>query len=96
MIDSITVANLADAAIEFVALIPSADPDKQTFKEAVKRDPIALGHTIVWSIQASGQHWQNFEETIKDGNSKHWFGLNDKGEHIILPFHQLLRGVKTW
>jgi hypothetical protein len=47
MINSITDANLADAAIEFVALIPSADPDKQTFEEAVKRDPIALGHTIV-------------------------------------------------
>jgi hypothetical protein len=95
MIDSITDANLADTATEFVALIPSADPDRQTFEEAVKQDPIALGRAVVRSIRASGQRRQNFEETIKDGNSKHWFGLNDKGEHVILPFHQLLRDVKT-
>lgn len=94
MIDSIMDAKLADTATVFVALIPSADPDRQTFEE-VMRDPIALGRAVVRSIRASGQHRQNFEDTIKDGNNKHWFGLNDKGEHIVLPSHQLLRDVKT-
>ena len=32
MIDSITDANLVDTAAEFVALIPSADSDRQTFE----------------------------------------------------------------
>jgi len=95
MIDSITDAKLADTAAVFVALIPSTDPDSQTFEDAVKRDPIALGRAVVRSIRASGQRRQNFEETIKDGNIKHWFGLNDEGEHIAVPFHQLLRDVKT-
>jgi hypothetical protein len=95
MIDSITDTNLADTAAEFVALIPSPDPDRQTFEEAVRRDPIALGRAVVRSIRASGQRRQNFEETIKDGNSKHWFGLNDKGEHLVVPCLQLLRDVKT-
>src|ERR1700722_9165491 len=95
MIDSITNIDFADTAVEFVAMIPSADPDKQSFEEAVKRDPIALGRAVVRSIRASGQRHQNFEETIKDGNIKHWFGLNDEGEHIAVPFHQLLRDVKT-
>ena len=95
MMDSITNVTLADTAAEFVALVPSVDPDKQTFEEAVSRDPIALGHAVMRSIRASGQRRQNFEETIKDGNSKHWFGVDDEGKFIVVPFLQLLRDVKT-
>ena len=95
MMDSITNVPLADTAAEFVALVPSVDPDKQTFEEAVSQDPIALGHAVVLSIWASGQCCQNFEETIKDGNSKHWFSVDDKREFVVVPFLQLLRDVKT-
>jgi len=76
MMGKITDVTLADTANKFVAMIPSADSDKQTFEEAAKQDPIALGGAVVWSIHASGQHCQNFEETIKDGDVKHWFGTN--------------------
>jgi hypothetical protein len=95
MMASITNIDLADTAVEFVARIPSTDPDKQTFEEAVKRDPIALGRAVVRSIRASGQRRQNFHDTIKDGNDKHWFGVDDDGEYIVMPFLQLLRDVKT-
>jgi len=95
MIDSITNIDFADTAVEFVAMIPSADPDKQSFEEAVKRDPIALGRAVVRSIRASGQRRQNFEETIKDGNDKHWFGADANGKHVVVPSLQLLRDVKT-
>ena len=94
MMDSITNVMLADIAAEFVALVPSVDPDKQTFEEAVSQDPIALGCAVMQSIWASGQH-QNFEETIKDGNLKHWFSVNDKREFIVVPFLQLLQDVKA-
>ena len=50
MMDSITNVMLADVAVEFVALVPSADPNKQTFEEAVSQDPIVLGHVVMWSI----------------------------------------------
>jgi hypothetical protein len=95
MMGKITDVTLADTANKFVAMIPSADPDKQTFEEAAKQDPIALGGAVVWSIHASGQRCQNFEETIKDGNVKHWFGTNLEGEFIVVPFLQLLQDVKT-
>ena len=95
MMDSITNVALADTAAEFVTLVPSVDPDKKTFEEAVSWDPIALGRAVVQSIRASGQRRQNFEETIKDGNPKHWFGVDDKGEVIVVPFLQLLQDVKT-
>ena len=85
MMDSITIVALANATAQFVALVPLADPVKQTFQEAVNWDPVALGHAIVRSIHASGQRHQNFEETIKDGNTKHWFSINDKGS--LLLFH---------
>ena len=95
MMASITNVTLADTAVEFVPMVPSVDADKQTFKEAVKRDPIALGQAVVWSICASSQRHRNFEETIKDGNMKHWFGVNDKDKFIVIPFLRLLRDVKT-
>jgi hypothetical protein len=50
MMGKITDVTLAETANEFVAMIPSADPDTQTFEEAAKQDPIALGHAVVWSI----------------------------------------------
>jgi hypothetical protein len=95
MMASITNIDLADTTVEFVVRILSTDPDKQTFEEAVKWDPIALGCAVVWLICASGQCHQNFDDTIKDRNDKHWFGVDDDGEWVVMPFLQLLQDVKT-
>ena len=86
MMDSITNFMLANVAAEFVTLVVSTDPKKQISEEAVSQDLISLGHPVVWSIWVSGQHRQNFEETIKDENTKHWFGFNDKEKFVVVPF----------
>jgi hypothetical protein len=45
----------------------------QTYEEAIKHDPIALGCSIVRVIHASGQRQDAFEDLISSGNSKNWF-----------------------
>jgi len=36
MVDSITDIKFVDATVDFVAGVPSTDPGKQTFEEAIK------------------------------------------------------------
>jgi hypothetical protein len=55
VIANFTNPDLAEAAKEFVAVLPQDLPDYQTFEEAVKRDPVALGKNIVCVMQNSGQ-----------------------------------------
>ena len=83
-----------EAEAQFVVVAPHADPDMQTFEEAVRRDPIALGRVIVKTIRASGQRRESFVSTIRDGNAKKHFILGDRVE-VIVPELQLLRDVKT-
>ena len=53
------------------------------------RDVIALVRNIVRSIRASGQRLDRFNDTIKLGNERGWFG------DVKVPELQLLRDVKT-
>ena len=53
------------------------------------RDVIALVRNIVRSIRASGQRLDRFNDTIKLGNERGWFG------DVKVPELQLLRNVKT-
>lgn len=69
----------------------------QTYEEATKRDPIALGRSIVRVIRSSGQRRDAFQELISTGNVKHWFKVK-KGPRSIevqLEQLQLLRDVRT-
>jgi len=52
-------------------------------------DDIALVCNIVHSIRASGQHLDCFNDTIKLGNERMWFG------DVKVPELQLLHDVKT-
>jgi hypothetical protein len=54
------------------------------------RDVIALVHNIVHSIRASSQRLDRFNDTIKLGNERRWFG------DVKVPELQLLHDVKTW
>jgi len=53
-------------------------------------DVIALVRNIVHSIRASGQRLDHFNDTIKLGNERGWFG------DVKVPELQLLHDVKTW
>ena len=86
---------MANPAQEFVAAHPPGHPNQQTFEEAVRRDPVALGHNIVRVLQSSGQRHDHFDDTVRDGNEKGWFQAGDPPKPIQLPQVQLLRDVVT-
>lgn len=74
-----------------------APSSRQTFEEAIKRDPIALGRSIVRVIRASGQRRDSFEDLISSGNEKSWFRRKngDKETIVQLKSLQLLHDVRT-
>lgn len=70
-------------------------PNALSYKDAVKRDPVARGQNLVHVMQSSGQRLEAFYNFIKDGNARGWFhGGNLPGPIEIHPL-QLLRDVKT-
>ena len=95
VIADFTNADLAEASTEFVAALPPDLPDRQTFEEAVKRDPVALGRNIVRVLRSSGQRRDLFDDIVQDGNVKGWFQAGTPPEHIQLPLVQLLRDMIT-
>lgn len=66
---------------------------RQSYADAVARDPIALGRAVVRVIRASGARREAFDDIITTGNAKNWF---KDGEKIIqVKPLQLLRDVST-
>ena len=75
---------------------PPSNPTKQTYDEAVKRNPIALCRSTVRAIRASGTRRDQFQKIIYDGNKERWFKSPRNSKEIInLPEKQLLHDVKT-
>ena len=64
VIADFTNIELAEAAEEFVAVLPPGVSDRQTFEEAVKRDPVALGRNIVRVLRNSGQRRDLFDDIV--------------------------------
>lgn len=96
VIASFTNADLADAGAEFVGALPPDLPDRQTFEEAVKRDPVGLGRNIVRVLRGSGQRRDLFDDIVQDGNEKFWFGwIGVPPVAVQLPLRQLLHDVIT-
>ena len=88
-----TDVDLVDKEV-FVGLAPHSSPERQTFQEAIKRDPIALGRAVVRSIRASGQRRDHFNTVILAGNLNKHFSIGDR-VGVVVPPLQLLRDVKT-
>ena len=94
VIASLTNVNLTESAEVFVETLPPGLPDQQTFEDAVKRDPVALGRNIVRVLRSSGQRRDLFEDIIRDGNAKGWFlDDSDPPEPYTVPSVQLLRDM---
>jgi len=94
LVEGFTNTALVDPVETFVAAERPREPGAQTFEEAVKRDPIALGRVVVRKIRSSGQRREHFKSIIVEGNSKAHFTHPD-GRAIMVPILQLLRDVKT-
>ena len=95
--DAFTDKMLANDDADFTladAALPPADSDRQTFEEAVARDPIALCRSTVCAIRASGKRRDHFCQIIRDGNNKEWFE-DEKGKTIQVPDLELLCDVRT-
>jgi hypothetical protein len=86
VISTFTNAELSESTEEFSADEVPDRPHLQTFKQAVSRDPIALGRNIIRTFRSSGQCHDSFIEAIRDGNAKGYFKIKEL---------QLLRDVKT-
>ena len=95
VIADFTNIDLAETTTEFVAVIPPGLPDQQTFEEAVKRDPVAMGRNTVRVLRNSGQRRDLFDDIIRDGNEKAWFQTGDPPVPVQLRPVQLLRDVVT-
>jgi hypothetical protein len=96
VISDFTNIELSETAEDFVAALPAAIPQRQSYEDAVKRDPVALGRNIVRVMRASGQRRKALQDTIRDGNAKGWFRAEGNISEIIqLRSVELLRDVKT-
>jgi len=90
---NIELANATEATP--VTLAPN-NATCQSFDNAVSRDPIALGRNTVRVLRSSGQRRDTFDDIIKDGNDKGWFGkTGNPPVNVQLHPLQLLRDVKT-
>jgi hypothetical protein len=89
VISQFTNIELSESVDDFIAEDLSYLPHRQTFEEAVERDPIALGRNIVRTLRSSGQRREAFKQLIHDGNLNGWFG-----DVAVKPL-QLLRDVRT-
>jgi hypothetical protein len=72
---------------------PAIISSKQSYADAVARDPIALGRAVVRAIRASGSRREAFDDVIETGNAKNWF--KDGEKPIKVKPLQLLRDVST-
>lgn len=86
VLQEFTNTELSESVDDFEAQELSCLPHLQSFEDAVKRDPVALGRNIVRVLRSSGKRRAAFAQHIQDGNNKGWFAVKDL---------QLQRDVKT-
>lgn len=92
------IAGMTDVSTEDWSGPPPPDSNaEQTYDEAVARDPISLGRTVVRVIRASGIRRDSFEDVVANGNTKGWFnqGQPPNQQIVKVPSRQLLRDVRT-
>jgi hypothetical protein len=85
----------AGCAVDSDRFLPT-NSVSQTFEEACKRDPIALGRGLVRAIEASGRRRDQLSNIIKEGNETKQFFLPNQTEPVELPEVHLLHDVGTW
>jgi hypothetical protein len=74
---------------------PNSSEQSESFEEAIKRDPIALGRNVVRVLRASGQRRDDFDKLVVNGNSSGWFKDSKTHQTVQLPERQLLHDVRV-
>jgi hypothetical protein len=92
--DEISDPDFARLAEAWADAFDDSAVDKAFYLEAVKKNPVGLGRTIVRAIRASGLRRDEFLNVIRTGNLQEWFKA-PSGEVEQIPELQLLRDVKT-
>jgi len=96
VIEKFTNTVLVDNQVEFDAACCPLDPAEQTYNEAYRCDPIALCHSTVRAIRASGKQCDHLRTIICNGNAAGWFkSLVEPCEKIQIPEVQLLHDIRT-
>jgi hypothetical protein len=95
VISKITNITLADSATAIIDSTPRIDPERQSFEDACKRDPIALGRDVVRALRASGQRREQLDTIIDNGNKDEFFFVGTSTDPVHVQHLQLLRDVKT-
>jgi hypothetical protein len=93
VIKSFTDIDLVDDQAEFDMPNLPDNNAAQTYKEAAKRDPIALCRSTVRAVRTSGKRRDHLQKIITNGNENGWITSH---ENIKVPKVQLLHDVKTW
>jgi len=93
VVEGFSNMDLVDCEDDYIPQDPSINPVRQTFEEAISRDPIALARATVCRIRASGLRRESFEDTVKNGIEQEWFQKD--GQIIPVKSLELLRDVKT-
>ncbi|KIM83096.1 hypothetical protein PILCRDRAFT_69854, partial [Piloderma croceum F 1598] len=94
VISKFTNIELANATKATPVILAPNNATRQSFDNAVSRDPIALGRNTVCVLRSSGQRRDTFDDIIKDGNDKGWLGkTGNPPVNIQLRPLQLLRDV---
>ncbi|KIK75625.1 hypothetical protein PAXRUDRAFT_172228 [Paxillus rubicundulus Ve08.2h10] len=92
VIKSFTDNELTTIADAWIGVFPDKDKHK-AYVEAVRLDPITMGHDIVQVIQVSSLRHDEFLDTVKTGNMKNWF-KGPMGEAEQVPKLELLHDVR--
>ena len=95
VVDEFSVPDLKKIAQAWVDCFDNSVVDKKKYLEAVKRNPLGLGHDIIHTTCASGLPHDEFDKIVVTGNLQQWF-RSPAGEVVQLPEAQLLQDVKTW
>ena len=89
VVDKFSVPDLKKIAQAWVDCFDNSAVEKKKYLEAVKKNPLGLGHDIVHAICASGLQRDEFDKIVVTGNLQQWF-RSLACEVVQLPEAQLL------
>ena len=101
VLDALTDKSIIAIASSCFSAPPEDLDNRQTYRKALKSDPISLGCNIVNILCASRQQHDQFEDYIREGNKAGYWNTEDEngipstGKKVEIIVLQLLCNMKT-